>query len=116
MKKAIVPIFCAILMFAGGCTASAPAAELQVIDGEKHEEYMTIEKTISDYIFRVYMIDPDSYEERYIDESTEYEDMYGMILAHSVHSSIMDVKVSNIEFEKQLVRKRSGYNDISLLQ
>ena len=99
MKKAIVPIFCAILMFAGGCTASAPAAELQVIDGEKHEEYMTIEKTISDYIFRVYMIDPDSYEERYIDESTEYEDMYGMILAHSVHSSIMDLKVSNIEFE-----------------
>ncbi len=100
MKKALLPLFFALLSLSCSCSANDQyAAELQVIDGEKQEEFQKIEEIVSDYVYRVYEIDPEDYEERYIDESTEYADMYGMILAHSVHSSISDIIVSNIRFE-----------------
>ncbi len=100
MKKGIAAVlFTAILVF-GGCKHTYEAENgLWITDGSKLKSTQDIERLISEYVYRVYDIVPEAYSERYIDETTSYEDMVGMIFAHSVYCSVKNVIVSNIEFE-----------------
>lgn len=100
MKKGITAVLCAVIVLVGGCDApSEPGNDLRITDGSKMKSTQDIENLVSEYVYRVYDIVPEAYTERYIDETTSYEDMMGMIYAHSVYCSIEAVIVSNIEFE-----------------